>query len=349
MEIIKEKFGLNEEKKEIYKYTVTGENICASFCETGAAIMCVKVAGSDNVIRDVVLGLEGYEDYRRNWPSFGAVIGRYANRISKARFKLNDKKFVLKKNIKGGCLHSGFSYHYRDWKSESFVDETGAHIIFYLNSEDGDQGFPGNLKIKVEYVVSEEKSLCIRYQYVSDADTIVNLTNHCYFNLDGHESGSIMNQKVQINSTQVTSVDKKLMPTGEIVNVEGSAFDFTKLTTINDNLSKSFKPIAPQNEYDINYVISDKLGEYKLAVLLEAEHSGIGMKVYTNMPGMQFYTGNAVNGYRGKGGVKYSDNPGVCFETQFYPDAVNIKKFPSPIIKADTIINTETKYEFYVI
>lgn len=347
MKIDREVFGKNEENKEIYKYIVSGDNIEAAFCETGAAIMSVKIYDKNNNVKDVVLGLSNYEDYRKNWPSFGAVIGRCANRINKAKFELNGEKYKLKKNILGGCLHSGFSYHYRDWNSETFMDNQGAHIIFSIFSVDGDQGFPGKLKVSVEYVISEDKSLTIKYKYISDKDTVVNLTNHCYFNLDGHDSGSVMKAKVMINSNKVTQFDKKLMPTGKILGVEGTAFDFIDMKPIEDNLEKKFKPLAPQNEYDMNYVISDRFGEYKLAAKLEAVNSGIGMSVYTNMPGMQFYTGNAVNGFKGKSGVKYSSNPGVCFETQFYPDAINIKDFPSPIVKSGVEMNTETKFEFY--
>ncbi|MCU6752511.1 aldose epimerase family protein [Bovifimicola ammoniilytica] len=347
MNIEKELFGKNEDGKEIYKYNVKGENISATFCETGAAIMSIFIKDKDDEVKDVVLGLETYEQYRKNWLSFGAVIGRCANRISGAKFTLNNTTYKLKKNITGGCLHSGFSYHYRDFESESFTEDDSAHIIFKLESPDGDQGFPGNLKVKVEYVVKEDKSVTIKYSYISDSDTVVNMTNHCYFNLDGHNSGSVLNHKVMINSDEVTQVDRKLMPTGKIMKVDGSAYDFRKMTKIADNMRKSFKPYSYEKAYDINYVLSDHFGEYKLVAKLESEKSEIGMNVYTNMPGMQFYTGNAAKGFKAKGDAEYAANPGVCFETQFYPDAINIEKFPSPVVKAGVFMSTETKYEFY--
>lgn len=347
MKIEKEVFGRNEAGEEVYKYVVNGENISAVFCDTGAAIMSIRIKDKDNNIIDVVLGPETYEEYRKNWPSFGAVIGRCANRVSGASFTLNGKKYKLKKNIIGGCLHSGFSYHYRDFISESFVDEKGAHIVFKLESDEGDQGFPGNLKVKAEYLVAEDKSVTVKYSYISDSDTVVNLTNHCYFNLNGHSSGTVLNHKVMINSDSVTQVDRKLMPTGIIMNVGNSAYDFRKMTKIIDNMKREFKPYSYEKTYDINYVLSDRFGEYKLAAKLESEESGIGMNVYTNMPGMQFYTGNAVKGFKAKENAVYEANPGVCFETQFYPDSVNIEKFPSPVIKAGVLMNTETKFEFY--
>lgn len=221
-------------------------------------------------------------------------------------------------------------------------------MIFELLSKDGDQGFPGELEIKVEYIVSEDKSLEINYYYVSDRDTAVNMTNHCYFNLDGHDSGKVFNHYVMINSSYVTQVDKKLMPTGQILDVKGSAFDFKEKRTIKENLEKSFKPFCYEKEYDINYVLDKSEGEYALAAVLESDNSKIGMRVFTDMPGMQFYTANAVGGIKGKDGVKYEKNPAVCFETQFYPDAVNIQSFPSPIIKGGEIIHKRTRFEFYI-
>lgn len=342
-------FGTDENNNSIYKYVVNNGRIQASFCETGAAIMSIVVKDKNDIDRDVVLGLEKYEDYKRNWPAFGAVIGRYANRINKACFEINGTKYKLKKNIWGGCLHSGYSYHFRDWDSDAFEDEEGIHVIFRLRSEDNDQGFPGSLNVEVEYVLGMDNSLTILYRYESDKDTAVNLTNHCYFNLLGHDGGTILDHNLFINSDKVTQVDKKLMPNGNVLNVEGSAFDFTAMCSIRENMNKSFKPYCHDREYDINYVLSDKQGEYMNAARLEAPETGLGLRVYTDMPGMQFYTGNAVNGFFGKNNVKYEKYPGVCFETQFYPDAVNIEKFPSPVIRAGEKKQTRTRFEFYQI
>lgn len=348
MEIRQEVFGKDENEKIVYKYIVEGENIRAEFGETGAAIMSLEVRDKDGKMTDVVLGLENNTDYMRNWPAFGAVIGRCTNRIRGASFILNNKKYKLKKNIMGGCLHSGFGYHFRKWDGSYHNDENeNAHIVFELMSENGDQGFPGTLKVKVEYIVSKDRSLTIRYHYVSDMDTVVNLTNHCYFNLDGYDSGTVLNHRLRIHSNQVTKTDRNLMPTGEIVNVDGTAFDFTQLRIIGENMQRSFKPVANCKDYDINYVLADCQGEYRQVVELEGANSGIGMRVYTDMPGMQFYTANAVKGIQGKKGVIYEDKPAVCFETQYYPDAIHFNHFPSPIIKAGEEKTTVTRFEFY--
>lgn len=350
MEVLRTIFGKNKDGKEVYKYLVSGENISAEFCDTGASIMSIVVKNSQQEKVDVLLGLEGYEAYQRNWPAFGAVIGRCANRIKGAKFTLNEKKYSLKKNIMGGCLHSGFSYHYRDFDSEYFVDGTDTHIIFKLFSADGDQGYPGNLEIKVEYVVKDldKPSITINYYATSDADTIVNMTNHAYFNLNGHNSGTAMNHRLKIYADKVTQFDKNLMPTGNIMDVRGSAYDFTELTKISDNLNKDFKPISKQKEYDMNYVLSDKAGEMKKAVYLEGEVSNICMCVFTDMPGMQFYTGNAVKGIKGKNKTEYCQNPGLCFETQYYPNAINQENFESPILRAGEEMHRITRFEFSV-
>lgn len=345
--IEKKLFGTDENKKNIYKYEVSNGKISCSFCETGAAILSLVMKDKKGTDRDVVLGLEQYKDYKRNWSAFGAVIGRYANRISGAKFKIDGIQYKLKQNIAGGCLHSGFGYHFRDWDSEAFEDETGIHILFRLKSEDNDQGFPGNLELETEYILSEDNALTIHYRYVSDKNTAVNLTNHCYFNLLGHDGGTVLDHNLMIYSDKVTQVDKNLMPNGKILSVAGSAFDFTTMRPIRENMKKSFTSYCYDKEYDINYVLSDRQGKYMHAAKLEVEETGLGMNVYTDMPGMQFYTGNAVKGFRGKGNVRYDKYPGVCFETQFYPDAVNIESFPSPVIKAGEQKHTTTRFEFY--
>lgn len=348
MHIKKILFG-QEESGDVYKYEVQGDNFKASFCDIGAAIMSFVVKDKYGKDTDVVLGFDEMEDYKRNWPAFGAVIGRYANRISKAKFNINGETYRLKKNIPGACLHSGYGYQFRKWKSSCYVKEGEGHIIFELISEDKDQGFPGRLEVKTEYTVTEDKKLIIDYYYKSDKDTVVNLTNHCYFNLAGYDSGEVLNHFVKINSNSVTKVDKKLIPTGEILNIEGSAFDFLEKKRIKDNFDKSFKPYCSSKGYDINYVLNKDDKKLYFAALAESEATGIGMKVYTDMPGMQFYTANAVRGIRGKGGVVYRENPALCFETQFYPDAVNKPNFPSPFIKAGERKHKRTEFEFYEI
>ena len=348
MQIEKKIFG-QDETGIVYKYLIENNGFKVELCEIGASILSVIMKDGFGKETDVVLGLDSLEAYKRNWPAFGSVIGRYANRIKNASFKLDDNKYKLKNNIMGGCIHSGYGYHYRKWDSSFYEEDNKAHIIFELFSENGDQGFPGNLKVKVEYIISDNNTLSVNYYYISDKKTAVNLTNHCYFNLSGYDSGNVFEHYLKINAKKVTQVDKKLMPTGKILDVEGSAFDFTVKKQIKDNLDKGFKPFCYEKEYDINYVLDKEPEEFLLIANLESQVSKIGMNVYTDMPGMQFYTANAVGGMKGKNGVKYEKNPAVCFETQFYPDAVNIREFPSPFIEADVEVHKRTDFEFYII
>src|SRR5574344_294768 len=227
MKIEKKLFGKTKNDEDIYKYELENDNhMKVTLCEVGASIVSIIVNDQDGNEKDVVLGLQSSDHYFENWPAIGAVIGRCANRISKASFVLDGKKYKLKHNIKGGCIHSGYSYQYRKWSSD-YYEHDGCHVIFSLTSPDGDQGFPGTLNTSVEYILTNENKLHLIYRSVSDKNTYVNMTNHCYFNLSGHESGNIFDQYLQINANAVTQLDKNQMPTGKILDVKDSPFDFT--------------------------------------------------------------------------------------------------------------------------
>lgn len=345
--IEKNLFGILDEK-EIYKYKVIYDDIQVEFCEFGACVNSVIIKDKNGAEKDVVLGIDRLELFPENSPAFGSVVGRYANRIKHAKFELNGQEYQLIKNEGETCLHSGDSYHYRKWNSECFEDGDGAHIIFSLFSPDKDQGFPGNLNVRVEYIVTEEKELIINYTYDSDKDTCVNLTNHSYFNLNGHDSGNAMGHKLMIAADAVTQVDDKLLPTGDILDVTGSAFDFRKATVIKDNYDKTFAPYCNGDDFDINYVLNDYDGTLKHVASVEGDKSGIKMDVYTDLPGLQFYSANMLDRFEGKNNVLYTYNHAFCMETQYFPDSVNIKKFPSPFIKAGEKKGTTTKYAFSV-
>lgn len=351
MSVEKNLFGMSEGEK-IYRYKVRTEDISAEFCEIGASIMSLVVKNSEGQETDVVLGIDILSAFRRNWPAFGAVIGRCANRINGAKFMLDGVEYKLKKNIKGGCLHSGDSYHYRRWESEVIVTEGEENgVAFWLKSPDGDQGYPGTLDVRVEYTLVNT-ALRIKYSYRSDKATPVNLTNHCYFNLEGHNSGNVLEHQLCVNSKYVTQVDRKLMPTGKILDVTDSAFDFQEKRMIRSNMLRKFTPYSCEKQYDINYALAydrDYVAEDGLrhAATLESPSGRLGMRVYTDMPGMQLYTGNAIGGITGKNGAKYEKYSGICFETQFYPDAVNIAEFPSPVIEKDKQVETTTIFDFY--
>ncbi len=350
MHIRKEIFTKDKEGTGIACYEMKNENgMTVKVCEIGAAITEICVPDRDGNVEDVVLGYDKPEYYFENWPAFGAVIGRCANRIDKSEFCLKGKKYKLEKSRVGLTLHSGrTSYQYRVWCSEEYENKEGLNVKFTLFSPDGDQGYPGNLEVNVIYTLSADNVLTLTYDCISDADTILNLTNHCYFNLKRQDGGVILNHFVQIYADEVCKVDNRLVPDGRMVNVENTPFDFRIRKRIGADMNQSFQMVSPFNEYDTNYKINDSFGTMKLAAALECEETGRGMRVYTDMPGMQFYTAGAPGEKnKGKNGVTYEKNGAVCFETQFFPNAIHIPEFVQPVILKGKRFISKTRYEFY--
>lgn len=348
--IRKETFTRNGNGVETVYYEMINKNgMIVKVCEIGAAIIEISVPDRTGNLEDVVLGYDKPEQYFENWPAFGAVVGRCANRIDRSEFYLNGKVYTLEQTGDGYTLHSGRQgYQYRVWESEAYESIDGLNVKFTLYSPDGDQGFPGNLRVNVIYTLSEDNALTLTYDCLSDADTVLNLTNHCYFNLQKQDAGSVFRHFVQINSDRVCRVDRRLIPDGSLADVRDTSFDFRKRKKIGDGLKRPFQPITPYNEYDINYKINDSFGVQTLAAVLECEENGRGMRVYTDMPGMQFYTAGALGEKdMGKNGVTYEKYGAVCFETQFFPDAIHIPEFAQPLLLKGKRFVSETKYEFY--
>lgn len=351
MHIRKDRFTKDKDGNDTVCYEmVNGNGMTVKVCEIGAAIIEISVPDRTGNMDDVVLGYDKPEYYFSNWPSFGAVIGRCANRIDKSNFYLNGKKYKLEKSMAGFTLHSGKAgYQYRVWNSEAYENKDGLNVKFTLFSPDGDQGYPGNLEVNVVYTLSADNSLTLTYDCVSDADTVLNLTNHCYFNLQRQDAGTIFRHYAQIYSDEVCRVDKRLVPDGAMVNVRDTPFDFRKRKKIGADLNQSFQMVTPYNEYDINYKINESFGMQKLAAVLECDETGRGMRVYTDMPGMQFYTAGALGEKNmGKNGVTYEKYGAVCFETQFFPNAIHIPEFVQPVIQKGKRFLSKTKYEFYI-
>lgn len=295
---------------------------------------------------DVVLGFETVDAYEVNDPNFGSTIGRNGNRIGKGRFTLNGKEYKLDINDGENNLHGGFAgYHKRMWKAE--VSETENKIRFSILSPDGDQGFPGNVKVEVSYTLTDEDELQISYLAEPDADTIINMTNHSYFNLEGQDSTSVLDQIVWIDGSQVTATTEDLIPTGEILDVEGTPLDFRKEKAIGKDIFADYEPLVFGHGYDHNWVLNQP-GSFRKVASLRSDKTKKTMEVYTDLPGMQMYTANFLDGTLiGKGGVKYEQRSGVCFETQYFPDAPNHENFPSTIVKAKEQYKTTTTYKFY--
>lgn len=350
MSVIKSDFGKTKDGKQTFLYTLTNtKGMIVKVSDFGAVLVEVHVPDRNGVFEDVVLGYDNIEQYEVNKPSFGGLVGRHANRIAKASFTLNGKTYSLEQNSGQNNLHSGWSgYQRRLWQGKIKEEEENS-VEFSLYSPNLDQGFPGNLEVKVTYTLTEENALKLSYYAISDADTILNLTNHSYFNLAGHASGDVLSQVVWLDADYFTETDAESIPTGVILPVEGTAMDFRQKKRIGKEISSEEEAIVLGNGYDHNWVLKTEDGKVSLVAGMEDEESGRGMKVYTNMPGLQFYTGNFLDGTEvGKGGVRYIRRSGACFETQYFPDSVHHENFQQAILKAGEIYRAEAVFAFYV-
>ena len=344
----KEGFGTLKNGENAEKYILTNENgVSASFTNLGGIWLSMIVPDKNGKMEDVLLGRGTAEGCLTLSGHLGEIVGRNANRVGGASFTLNGHTYTL--DVNSGDhhnLHSGLNY-YRDRLWDTKVEETedGIRICFSLFSPDKDQGYPGNADIHVSYTLTKNNSLRLDYFMKADADTVANFTNHAYFNLAGHQSGSVLNQKVWIDADFFTVTDKDSIPTGELVPVKGTPMDFTSLKTIGQDIAADYEPLIFGKGYDHNWALNHPAGELALSLKAVDEASGRVMEVYTDLPGVQFYTGNMLDGI-GKDGVEYQARHGYCFETQHFPDAVNKPQFPSPFLKAGEEYRTTTIYRF---
>lgn len=352
MAIAVEPFGKNSDGKDINLYTITNRNgVVLKLTDMGASWVSLIVPDKSGKMEDVVLGYESGEEYEiNNIAGMGAIIGRNANRICRHRFSLNDVEYNLEDNGRGDNLHSGPDFYFtRLWEAEPVETELGDGIEFSLFSPHMDQGFPGNLNITVSYILTEDNSVIIEYSGVSDEDTVVNMTSHAYFNLAGHKSGSINDELVWIDADYFTHGTDGMVTTGELCPVEGTPMDFRQLKRIGEEIEADYEPLRRCEGYDHNYCLKTDGSEVTLVAKLVDDKNGRVMDVFTNLPGMQFYTGNYLwGGNKGKDGMSYHKGYGVAFEAQFYPDSVNQPQFPSPIVKAGEAFLYSTIYQFSV-
>lgn len=351
MSIRKEIFGKNGRGECIASYIMTNENgLELTVIELGAALQSLKAPDRKGQLADVVLGYDNVGQYEKgNSDNLGVVIGRNANRIKDGRFVINGKEYQLAKNDGGNNLHSGpEGYSSRKWDSRIVEDERGAAVCFSLNSPDGDQGMPGELDVSVTYVLTEDNDVIIEYDGVAGEDTVVNMTNHSYFNLAGHSAGDVYSQLVWIDADEFTPSDGGLIPTGEYRSVKGTPLDFTVPKPVGQDIHSDYEQLVRANGYDHNFVLKNQ-GELALVASLEDQASGRFMEVYTELPGLQLYSGNFLNGkVRGKENCYYRKGAGICFESQFFPDSVNNMAFESPVVEAGVPFNFVTVYKFSV-
>ena len=337
--MVKREYGVLPQGGKAQLYTIVGGGLRAEVMDYGATLVRLWVPGRDG-LADVVLGYDRAWDYAVNNSNLGATVGRNANRVGGASFTLNGETVTLAANDKGvNNLHSGPDiYNHRMWTVES-VGESA--ITLCQLSPHGDQGFPGNAQIRVTYTLTEKSGLRIEYEAVADRDTVFNLTNHSYFNLAGHDKpGKAMEQILQLNAHRFTPADGESIPTGEVRAVEGTPMDFRTPKAIGRDIGMPYDALRLQLGYDHNYEIAGQP-----CAVLQDRDSGRTMEVYTDRPGVQFYSGNYLD-KMGKGGVHYTYRGGICLETQFFPDAVNKPQWQQPFVKAGEVSRSVTEYRF---
>lgn len=337
-------FGVLKNGQKVRLFIMENEaGMSASVTEYGASLVSLNVLDQDGRLTDVVLGYNDVTGYEEGTASFGATVGRNANRIGGASFTINGVDYELEKNDNGNNLHSGPDlYNKRIWEVEK--QEEGK-VSFLLHSADGDQGYPGNLDIRVTYELTEDNELRITYDGVSDQDTVINMTNHSYFNLNGHNSGVVLGHQVMLEADYFTRADAESIPTGELVDVTDTPMDFRKMHAIGDEIDADYEAVRFGGGYDHNWVLKNN-GKFVKVAQAEGEKSGIIMEVYTDLPGIQMYTANFLEGEAGKEQAIYEKRNAVCFETQYFPDAVNKENFESPVCRAGVHYHTVTAYKF---
>ncbi len=338
-------FGKGAGGEDIILYTMTNtKGMIASVMNLGAVLVELKVPDREGRTEDVVLGFDSGEKYYTNPSFFGAVIGPSANRIGGAAFTLDGVRYQLAVNDNENNLHSDYKkgYHVRIWNAEVLEDG----VTFSLEDGDGSMGFPGSKKLQVTYTLDEENGLTLRYHGSSDKRTILNPTNHSYFNLEGHGSGNIEGHTLFINADSYTPVVAGAIPTGEIAPVKGTPMDFTKEKTVGEEIDADMEQLRLTGGYDHNWVVVGADGSLQHIATVRAPHSGREMKVYTTLPGVQFYAGNFIDEQTGKGGVVYNKRHGLCLETQYYPDSIHHDNFPSCVFGAGEDYESVTVYRF---
>lgn len=320
----------------------------ATITPYGATLVSLKAPDRSGNFADVLLGFDSLEGFLGNHPYFGAIVGRYGNRIGKARFQLGGKEYKLAANNAENSLHGGTrGFDKVLWTVRDAPAANKPSIQLEYVSKDGEEGFPGQLTSTVRYTLQDDNSIKIEYSAVTDKETVVNLTNHAYFNLKGQGEGDILAHEIMINADRFTPVDKGLITTGKLQPVEGTPFDFRKSTAIGARINDAHEQIKFGGGYDHNWVLNGQNGTMKLAAEVYEPSTGRVMQVHTTEPGLQFYTGNFLDGtIKGKGGKTYGKRSGFCLETQHFPDSPNKPEFPTTTLKPGETYTTQTVYRF---
>jgi aldose 1-epimerase len=348
----KQAFGKSEDGQPVDLYTLTNNNgVIATITNYGATLVSLKVPDKNGKVDDVVLGYDSVDGYVKDKAYFGATVGRYGNRIAHGKFQLDGVTYTLPKNNDDNTLHGGIKgFNKKVWTARDVSTATASALEFAYLSKDGEEGFPGNLSVKVTYSLpAHSNEVRIEYNATTDKNTVINLTNHSYFNLAGQGNGDILQHELTIHAARFTPVDSGLIPTGELKEVKGTPFDFNKSTAVGARIEQDDPQLKIGKGYDHNWVL-DKTGTVSapfLAAEVYEPQSGRVLDVLTAEPGVQFYTGNFLDGtVTGKDGKVYKRRYALCLETQHFPDSPNHPDFPSTELKKGQRYHTVTIYRF---
>jgi aldose 1-epimerase len=347
--VTKESFGKTPDGQNVNIYTLTNSRGAeVKITNYGGIVTALKVPDLKGTLGDIVLGFDNLDDYLKGTPYFGALIGRYGNRIAKGRFTLDGVEYKLAVNNGENHLHGGIrGFDKAVWTALPLKIPNGAALRLTYLSKDGEEGYPGNLSVKVIYTLTNANELKIEYSASTDRDTVVNLTHHSYFNLAGQGNGDILNHRLFINAARFTPTDAGSIPTGELRSVHGTPFDFTRATAIGARINQDDEQLKLAKGYDHNFVLNGKMGTLRRAARVLEPSSGRVLEVWTTEPGIQFYTGNFLDGtLTGKDGKVYQQRYGFCLETQHYPDSPNKPKFPTTVLRKGGRYHTVTIYRF---
>lgn len=352
--VSKQSFGKAPSGEEVSIYTLKNSNgMTAEITNYGGIIVKLTAPDKNGKYEDVVLGFNSLDDYvKDNSPYFGALIGRYGNRIGQGKFTLNGKTYTLAKNNEPNgipcALHGGLKgFDKVVWKAEPLLVKNTAGLKLEYLSKDGEEGYPGNLKVTVTYWLTNKNEVKIDYSAVTDKPTPVNLTNHSYFNLKGEGNGDILDHELILNADKFTPVDKGLIPTGKLESVKGTPFDFTSLHKIGERVEEDNEQLKIARGYDHNWVLNHKGNKLSLAASVYEPTTGRVLEVFTTQPGIQFYCGNFLDGsLKGKSGKPYNFRNGFALETQHFPDSPNHPNFPNTILKPGETLKSTTIFKF---
>ncbi|OGU41368.1 MAG: galactose mutarotase [Ignavibacteria bacterium RIFOXYB2_FULL_35_12] len=352
MEIKKNSFGKTKEGTEVFLYTLKNHNnVSVSITNYGGIVTSIKVPDKNGNLSDIVLGYDHVEGYIiNNSPYFGALIGRYGNRIAKGKFSLDGVQYKLATNNGANHLHGGEKgFDKVVWTAKELHGKGTVGLELTYICKDGEEGYPGNLNVKVNYSLNNRNELRIDYTATTGKKTIVNLTNHAYFNLKDGGASTILDHQLKINADRFTPIDSTLIPIGKIIPVENSALDFRNFTIIGKRINSKDEQIRFGLGYDHNFVLNGNVNQLKHAATVKEESAGRILEVFTTEPGIQFYSGNFLDGsITGKNNIVYNNRSGFCLEAQHFPDSPNHINFPSTELKPGKVYNSTTIYKFDV-